>query len=115
LLTHFHDLSNETVEKWEYWLAKHASQKDLESANWARQIIDLSMTPELKSLVADDLADVPGVAHGAIRTLKIATNHMVLRSQEAVDSLHDYFRFFDIRQFDGESVKTACIHIRAVI
>ena len=115
LLTQFHLVSDADALQWEQWLNKNASKEDLESCSWAAQILQLSMTPELKTLVSDDLAEVDGSFGGAILMFKYATNHMVLRSQEAVDSLHDYVRNFDIRQFDGENVNTACTHIRAVI
>ena len=39
---------------------------------------------------------------------------MVVRNQEARDALKEYLKKFDIRQFPGENVPTACLCLKAV-
>jgi hypothetical protein len=39
---------------------------------------------------------------------------MVIRNQEARDALEEYLKKFDIRQFPGENVPTACLRLKAV-
>ena len=46
---------------------------------------------------------------------KIATNHMVLRNQELIDSLNEWIRSFDIRKVSGENVSIAVTKCKAVI
>jgi hypothetical protein len=40
---------------------------------------------------------------------------MVIRNQEAWDALEEYIKLFDIRNFPGENVPTACLKLKAVV
>ncbi len=39
---------------------------------------------------------------------------MVIKNQEAKDSLENYIQTFDITKFPGENVPTACLHLKVV-
>ena len=73
------------------------------------------MTTELKTLVLDDLENLEMTANGAITMFKIATNHMVLRNQESIDSLHDWIRTSYIQKVSGKNVSIAVTQCKAVI
>ena len=115
LIVDFHKISDETAQRWQQYLRKYAAPVELESASWAVQIMERSMTAELKTLVRDDIHDLDSSAIGAITMFKIVTNHMVLRNQETIDALQEWIRTFDIRKVDGENVSIACTQCRAVI
>ena len=78
------------------WICKYAAPVEIESAAWAVETMEKSMTAELKTLVFDDMENLELTANGAITMFNIATNHMVLRNQELIDSLHEWIRTFDI-------------------
>ncbi len=47
--------------------------------------------------------------------LRFIIKHFIFRNQEAWDALKDYVKTFDIRNFPGENVPTACLKLKAVI
>jgi hypothetical protein len=47
--------------------------------------------------------------------LRFIIKRMVIRNQEAWDSLEDYIKVFDIRNCPGKNVPTACLELNAVI
>jgi len=89
MIVDFHKITDETARRWQQYLYKFAASVEIESDAWAVIIMDKSMTNKLKTLVSDDLQDLDQLETGAITTFKIATNHMVLRNQETIDSLHE--------------------------
>ena len=115
LLTHFSTIEEEAVLSWQRFFNKFAAPVEIESAAWALDILEKSMTADLKTLVNDDYELVDAEAKGAITVFKIMTNHMVLRNQETVDTLNDWLRHFDIRQINGQNVSVAAGKCRAVI
>ena len=115
LIDDFHAVSDEKAQLWQKYLHKYAAFVELESAAWAVEVMEKSMTAELKALVFDDLQDLEPTASGAITMFKIATNHMVLRNQETIDALQEWIRTFDIRKIPGENISVACTQCRAVI
>ena len=115
LLTDFHLVSDVTAQNWQEYLRLYAQDVELESDSWAAEIMELSMTDELKRLVFDDLDELDQVHVGAITIYKYMTNHMVLRNQETIDALHEWIRLFDIRLIDGENVAVAISRCKAVI
>ena len=115
LLTHFSTIEEEAALSWQRFFNKYAAPVELESATWAWDILEKSMTAELKTLVNDDFELVDAEAKGAITVFKIMTNHMVLRNQETVDTLNDWLRNFDIRQINGQNVSVAAGKCRAII
>ena len=115
LIDNFPNIPYEECERWQRYLHKFAANVEVESNNWAVEIMDLSMSSELKTLTHDDLDELDEGATGCVTMFKIITGHMVLRNQETIDALHEWIRIFDIRQFDGENVTSACGRCRAVI
>ena len=73
-----------------------------------------SMT-DLKTLAFHGFENLYPPATGAITVFKTMTNHMVLRNQETVDSLHEWIHKFDIRKVNNGNVSVACAQCRAVI
>ena len=88
MIVDFHKITDETARRWQQYLYKFAASVEIESDAWAVIIMDKSTTNELKTIVSDDLQDLVQLETGAITTFKIATNHMVLRNQETINSLH---------------------------
>ena len=115
LLKDFHLVSDVMAQRWQEYLRMYAQDVELESDSWAAEIMELSMTDELKQLVFDDLDDFDQVHVGAITVYKYMTNHMVLRNQETIDALQEWIRLFDIRQIDCENVAVAITRCKAVI
>ena len=115
LLDDFHKIPDELAQLWQQYLCKHAAPVELESDTWAVTIMEKSMTPELKTLVFDDIQDLDSSANGAITMFKLASNHMVMRNQESIDALQDWLRNFDIRKVKGENVSIASTQVKAVI
>ena len=115
ILVDFHKVSDESVQLWQQYLRAHAAPVELESDSWAVLIMVKSMTPELKTLVNDDLQDLDKSMTGAVTMFKIVSNHMVLRNQETIDSLHEWLRNFDIRKINGENVSIGSTQCKAVI
>lgn len=108
-------ISDEKVYDWMRFLKKFAAQVELESALWAGEIIEMSMDPELKARVHDDLEELPENVKGGVTLFKIMTKHMIMQSQEITDGLHEWIRNFDIRQYDGENITVAVGHCKAVL
>ena len=80
LIDDFHKISDGEAQRWQKWICKYAAPVEIESAAWAVETMEKSMTAELKTLVFDDMENLELTANGAITMFKIATNHMVLRN-----------------------------------
>jgi hypothetical protein len=52
-------------------------------------------------------------ARGSIMMLRFIIKRMIIRNQEAWDALMEYVKTFDIRDFPGENVPTACLKLKA--
>ena len=72
------------------------------------------MEKTLCSEVESDLNSISKHQHGSITTLQCIIKQMVVRNQEARDTLETYFKTFDITKFPGENVTTACLCLKAV-
>jgi hypothetical protein len=73
--------------------------------------------PKLKG---EDLPTLRGIiqtasARGSIRMLWFIIKRMIIRNQEAWDALKEYVKTFDIHDFPGENVPTACLKLKAVV
>jgi hypothetical protein len=115
LIDNFNNISDDMAIDWQKYITENAADVEIESDKWAHEIMMLSMTEDLKNLVMDDLSELDENAQGAITCFKFMTNHMTMRNQELVDTLHNWIRVFDIRAYDGENVLQACGQIRAVV
>jgi len=89
ILVDFHKVSDGKIQLWQQYIHTHAAPVELESDKWAVAIMMKSMTSELKTLVNDDLHDTDQSKTGTVTMFKLISNHMVLRNQETIDSLHE--------------------------
>jgi len=105
----------EIVKAWMRFLKKYAAPVELESASWAEEIIEKSMSNELRALVHDDIEELRPEERGGVTTYRIMVQHMIMQTQEIEDALVEWLREFDIRNYNGENVPTAIAHAKAVI
>ena len=115
LLDNFQNISDTQVYEWQLYLNERASSVDIESLEWAQEVLVKTMDDALETAVDDALESVAFMHRGAITTFKLMVNKMVLMNQESIDALHEYLRNFDIRNVDGENVAIASSRLRAVI
>jgi hypothetical protein len=65
--------------------------------------------------VESDLQGLPVDHCGAVTMLCFIIKHLMICNQEAWDSFKDYVKTFDIHNFPGKNVPTACLKLKAVI
>jgi hypothetical protein len=73
--------------------------------------------PKLKG---EDLTTLCGIiqtasARGSITMLRFIIKRMIIRNQEAWNALKEYVKTFNIRDFPGKNVPTACLKLKAVV
>jgi len=68
ILDNFLQISIKVDMLWQQYLREHDTDVDLESVTWAVEIIDKSMTPELKTLVYNDIENLSKTEIGAVTT-----------------------------------------------
>ena len=73
------------------------------------------MEPTLQSEVKSDLKCLPPNQQGAVTMLCFIIKKMVIHNQEAWDSLEDYIKVFDIRNYLGKNVPTTCLKLKAFV
>ncbi len=108
------DLSDNNYFEWQEFLLRHSTELELESDNWLEDVLHLSMEKMLCSEVESDLNSVPKNQRGSITTLQCIIKCMVVRNQEARDALETYIETFNITNFPGKNVPTACLRLKAV-
>jgi hypothetical protein len=101
--------------KWQEFINCHGSKVELESRSWLEDTLHLSMEPTLQSEVESDLKCLPPNQQGAVTMLRFIIKRMVTSNQEAWVSLEDYIKVFDIRNYPGKKVPTACLKLKAII
>ncbi len=97
------------------FILRHGLDVKIESDSWLEGTLLLSMESTLCAEVESDLKCLPVNQRGAITMLCFIIKPMVIRNQEAWDSLEEYIKTFDIRSFPGENVPTACLKLKAVV
>jgi hypothetical protein len=55
------------------------------------------------------MSGFPKQKQGAITMLQCIIKRMVVKTQEAKDALESYIKEFDITQFPGENIPSACL------
>jgi hypothetical protein len=108
------DLGDNDYFIWQEFILSNGSAVELESDSWLDGTLQLSLETALCAEVASDLCSIPLSRRGSVTTLCCIIKQMVIRNQEARDALEEYFNKFDIRQFPGENVPTACLCLKAV-
>jgi hypothetical protein len=100
---------------WQEFILRYGSDVEVESDAWLEGTLLLSMESTLRAEVESDLKSLPVNQRGALTMLRFIIKRMVIRNQEAWDALEEYIKLFDIRNFPGENVPTACLKLKAVV
>ena len=117
LLKDYEEVTLEKAKEWQRFLNKHAHAVEHESLQWAMDLMEKSMSTELKELVHDDYEQAveDELSRGTITLFKIMTDRMVLSNQETIDAMCNYLAAFDIRNTNGQNVVVAARKIKAII
>jgi hypothetical protein len=108
------DLSNNDYIEWQEFLLWHSTELKLESDNWLDNVLHLPIDKMLCSEVKSNLNSIPKNQRGSIATLQCIIKRMVVQNQEAQEALERYIKTFDITNFPGKNVPTACLCLKAV-
>jgi hypothetical protein len=108
-------LEDRNYSAWQEFILHHGSDVEVESDAWLEGTLLLSMEPTLLAEVESDLKSLPANQQGALTMLHFIIKRMVICNQEAWDSLEEYIKMFDICNFPGENVSTACLKLKAVV
>ena len=108
-------LEDKDYFQWQKFVLLYGSSVEVESDNWLKETLLLSMERTLCSKVESDMKSLPlQKQKGAITMLCFIIKHMVVRNQEAKDALEIYLKTFNITAFPGENVPIACLRLKAV-
>jgi hypothetical protein len=110
----WHNLSDNDYFEWQEFLLPHSTELEPKSNNWLDDVLHLFMEKTLRSEVKSDLNSIPKNQCGSITTLQCIIKRMVIRNQEAQDTLEMYIKTFNITNFSGKNVPTACLCLKAV-
>jgi hypothetical protein len=108
-------LEDHHYSAWQEFILRHGTPVEIESDEWLEGTLLLSMEGTLRAEVESDLKGLPPTQVGALTMLRFIIKRLVIRNQEAWDALEEYVRTFDIRNFPGENVPTACLKLKAVL
>ncbi len=108
------DLGDNDYFIWQEFILCNGSDVELESDSWLNDMLQLSLETALCAEVASDLCSIPPSQRGSVTTFRCIIKQMVVKNQEARDALKEYLKKFNIRQFPGENVPTACLRLKAV-
>ncbi|KAL7469538.1 hypothetical protein ACHAXS_009799 [Conticribra weissflogii] len=114
LFESFDKVSLETARAWQKFLNEHAGDDDVESGEWALELIHKSTSKDLLIQVSQDFDRLPSVEQGAITFFIMLMNRIVTKTHAVTASLQNYIVNFSIRKFDGENVVVASKHLKAV-
>ena len=110
------EVTLEQTMEWQRFINRHAHTVEHESLQWTLELVEKSMTTELKELIHDDYKQVVDESsRGTITFYKIVTDRMVLSNQEMVDAMGNYLTGFDIRNINGQNVVVAAKKLKAII
>jgi hypothetical protein len=111
----FDRLEDHHYSAWQEFILRHGTPVEIENDEWLEGTLLLSMEGTLRAEVESDLKGLPLTQCGALTMLCFIIKRLVVRNQEAWDALELYVRTFDIRNFPGENVPTACLKLKAVL
>jgi hypothetical protein len=103
------ELNDKMYFQWQEFILKYSTAIEIESNNWLDDVLHLSMEKTLRAEVKSDISCIPLCQKGSINTLHCIIKRMVIKNQEAKDSLKNYIQTFDITKFPGENVPLACL------
>jgi hypothetical protein len=108
-------LEDKDYLQWQEFVLLHNSSVEVESDNWLKETLLLSMETTLRSEVKSDMKSLPlQKQKGEISMLRFIIKHMVVRNQEAKDALETYLKTFNITAFPRENILIACLRLKAV-
>ena len=107
-------LEDKDYHDWQEFILTYGAALELESNNWLEDTLLLSMDKNLRSEVASDMSGFPPIKRGAVTMLRCIIKRMVVKNQEAKDALESYIKDFNITNFPGENVPSACLRLKAV-
>jgi hypothetical protein len=99
---------------WQEFILCFGTVIEIESDSWLDDVLHLSMEKTLRAEVDSDINSIPKHQCGLITTLCCIIKQMVIKNQEAKDTLVNYIRSFYITKFPGKNVPTACLCLKAV-
>ena len=108
------DLDNTDYFNWQEFILCSGTDVELKSDNWLVDTLLMSLEKMLRAEVESDLCSLPLYRWSSLTTLHCIIKCKVVKNQEARDALEDYLKKFDIRQFPGENVPTACLCLKTV-
>ena len=100
--------------EWQEFILTYGAATELESNNWLEDTLLLSMDKTLRSEVESDMSMFPSIKRGAVTMLRCIIKRLVVKNQEAKDALESYIKDFNITNFPGENVPSACLRLKAV-
>jgi hypothetical protein len=108
------ELEDKMYFQWQEFILSYSTAIEVESDNWLEEVLHLSMEKTLRAEVESDINCIPLRQRGSITTLRCIIKRMVIKNQEAKDSIKNYIQTFDITKFPGENVPTACLSLKAI-
>ncbi len=114
-IDNFDRLKDHQYLAWQEFILHHGTDVEIESNDWLEGTSLQSMEITLCAEVESDLQGLPVYHRGAVTMLRFIIKRLMIHNQEAWDALKDYVKTFDICNFPGENVPTACLKLKAVI
>ncbi len=87
---------------WQEFILRHGTDMEIKSVEWLKGILLLLMEITLHAEVKSDLKSLPVNQWGAITMLRFIIKRMLVRNQEAWDTLEEYIKMFNIHNFPGK-------------
>ena len=106
-------LEDKDYHNWQEFIFTYGAESELESNNWLEDSLLLSMDKNLRHKITSDMSVYPPIRCGAITMLRCIIKRLVVKNQEAKDALESYIKDFNITNFPGENVPSACLRLKA--
>ena len=103
-IEHWQQLEDKDYFDWQEFILTFGAASELESNNWLKDTLLLSMDKTLRHEVESDMSGFPKNKRGAITMLRCIIKRMVVKNQEAKDALESYIKDFNITNFPGKNV-----------
>jgi hypothetical protein len=114
-INNFNCLKDHQCLAWQEFILHHGTDVEIKSDDWLEGTLLQSMEVTLCAEVESNLQSLPDNHHGAITMLCFIIKRLIILNQEAWDALKNYVKTFDICNFSGKNVPTACLKLKAVI
>jgi hypothetical protein len=111
----FDRLEDHQYSAWQEFILRHGTDVEIESNDWLEGTLLQSMEVTLRAEVESDLQGLPVNHCGTVTMLCFIIKRLIICNQEAWDALEGYVKTFDICNFPGKNVPTACLKLKAVI